>query len=137
MSCLFCNIAAKEKDAAIIYEDAAVVALLDIFPCTEGHTVLIPKRHMKNLLEMRDEELEPFWKAARVVAGMLKERLSPDGFTIGVNHDKVAGQAIDHLHLHIIPRYEGDGGGSMHSVVKQKDQKTVEEVFSNLRINGQ
>lgn len=142
MECLFCKIINREIPADIIYEDDAVLALLDVFPCTEGHTLVIPKRHMPNLLEMREDELLPFWRSARHVLGMLRDKLgyssgegdglSPEtvrGFTIGINHDKVAGQAVEHLHLHLIPRYEGDRGGSLHSVVKQEHQRSVSDIM--------
>lgn len=132
MECLFCSIVKKEIKSFTIYEDEHSVAFLDIHPCSAGHTVCIPKRHMSTFLEMREEEIGGFWEGAQKVLALLKENLSADGFTIGINHGKVSGQSVDHMHLHLIPRYKGDGGGSIHSVVKTVSDDTVEQVYEKI-----
>jgi histidine triad (HIT) family protein len=132
MSCLFCSIVHKEKSAHSIYEDDAVVAMLDIFPCAPGHTLVVPKRHMETILEMKTGEMQPFWSGVNKTMQILQETVKPSGFTIGINHGKVSGQAVEHLHIHIIPRYEGDGGGSIHSVVKNPGTQSVGEVYEKI-----
>ncbi|MDD5098966.1 MAG: HIT family protein [Candidatus Colwellbacteria bacterium] len=115
MNCVFCKIAAKDIPSEIIYEDEHALAFLDINPLTEGHLVVIPKVHAENILDLPEEEVGPVFKVVRDMTSLLKKTLSPIGFTIGINHGS---NLVDHLHIHIIPRYAGDGGGSIHSIVK-------------------
>ena len=128
MACLFCDIIAKEKPAQIIYEDDAVVAALDIFPRAIGHTLVLPKKHVRTIIELSDADVGPVFEGVKNVAMLLEKALSPHGFTIGINHGTVSGQAVEHLHIHIIPRFEGDGGGSIHSVVNDPPAQSLEEV---------
>ena len=132
MDCLFCKIINKQQAAQIVYEDDSVVAVLDIFPRSIGHTMVIPKRHMETILEMNSEEIAPVFGAVKKVTQLLKDKLNPDGFTIGINHGKVSGQAIDHLHIHIIPRFLGDNGGSIHTVVDNPPKESLEEVLNKI-----
>ncbi len=132
-ACLFCSIIKKEKPSFTIYEDDAVVAFLDIFPHAPAHTVVIPKRHMETVLDMQPEEMQTFWVGVNQTIKLLQKTLHPHGFTIGINHGKVSGQAVEHLHIHILPRFEGDGGGSMHSVIKNPGTKTPEEMYEEIK----
>jgi len=131
---LFCQIINKKQAAQIVYEDDAVVAVLDISPRSIGHTMAIPKRHMKTILELKPEEIGPVFGAAKKITQLLKDKLNPDGFTIGINHGKVSGQAINHLHIHIIPRFFGDNGGSIHTVVDNSPKESLEEVAKKLAL---
>lgn len=133
MACLFCGIIAKEKPAQIIYEDGAVVATLDIFPRAIGHTLVLPKKHVQNILELDDADVGPVFEGVKNVTALLKKALVPHGFTIGINHGTVSGQAVEHLHIHIIPRFEGDGGGSIHGVVDSPPAQSLEEVARMIR----
>lgn len=128
MNCLFCSIANKERAAEIVYEDDHTVGILDIFPRTPGHVMIIPKVHAETILDLPAEELEPVFAAVRKMTAILQEAMTPDGFTIGINHGKVAGQAIDHLHIHIMPRWHNDGGGSLHSVVGNPPKESLESI---------
>jgi len=130
--CLFCKIISKEQTAQIIYEDEAIVAVLDIFPRAIGHTMIIPKRHTETILELDSKETGPIFDGVRKITQILKDKLHPDGFTIGINHGKVSGQAIDHLHIHIIPRFLGDKGGSIHTVVDNPPKESLEEVAKKI-----
>jgi histidine triad (HIT) family protein len=114
--------------AEVIYEDDAVISFLDIHPRAPGHAVTIPKRHVPNILEMESKEFGPLFRAVRNVTKKLQNALRPDGFTIGVNHGRASGQAVEHLHVHSIPRFIGDGGGSIHTVVHNPPQETLEEI---------
>ena len=131
-NCLFCKIVAKSIPAAVIYEDEFVLAFLDINPMTLGHTLVIPKIHAENILDLPDDQIDPFFQAVKKIVALLQERLELRGFTIGINHGKMSGQAIDHLHVHIVPRYEGDKGGSLHSVVKNPPQESLEEIQAKI-----
>jgi len=128
MNCIFCKIINKEIPNYTVYEDENVLAFLDIFPCSLGHTVVIPKKHFENIFEMSAEDFAVFAPSIRAVAGRIQAKLKPDGMNIGVNNGAAAGQAVPHMHWHIIPRHNDDGGGSMHSIVKKPSEKTVAEV---------
>ncbi len=134
MSCLFCKIAAKEIPAEVVYEDSATLAFLDIHPRAPGHTMVIARTHAANLLELPDAAVGPLFNAVKKVTAILQRALQPHGFTIGINHGAVSGQAVEHLHVHIMPRYEGDQGGSVHAVVNHapaEDAKTMAEKIRN------
>lgn len=133
MDCLFCKIARKEFGSAVVYEDGDVLAFLDIHPRAPGHTMVIAKTHSETLLDVPDEAIAPLFKGVKTVTAMLQKALKPDGFTIGINHGKVSGQVIDHLHVHIIPRFKEDGGGSIHSVVSNPPSETLEEIAAKIR----
>lgn len=133
MNCLFCKIAKKEIQGAVIYEDEGVVAFLDIHPRAPGHTMVIPKTHSETLLDLPLEAVAPLFKGVREVTARLKKALCPDGFTIGVNQGQASGQVVDHLHVHIIPRFKGDGGGSIHSVVLNPPRESLQEMAEKIR----
>lgn len=105
--CVFCNIAnAIDKDR-IIYEDSTWIAILDNYPVSEGHTLLIPKRHCETFFDLNEVELGTLAATLNVVKIILG-KYTPDGFNIGVNCGEAAGQTVMHCHIHIIPRYKGD-----------------------------
>ena len=92
-----------------IYEDKDTFAFLDINPVNPGHTLVVPKKHSNNLFDMRDMEICAVMKTAKKLAGAIKEAVSADGINIEMNNDSAAGQIIFHAHLHIVPRFKGDG----------------------------
>lgn len=130
--CLFCRIANKEVEAAVVYEDDAAIAFLDIHPRSPGHVMVVPKKHSENVIDLPEAEVGPLFVAVKKVTETLQKALQPRGFTIGINHGKVSGQEIDHLHVHVIPRYDRDGGGSIHSVVNNPPRESLEEIRSKI-----
>ena len=132
MSCLFCKIANKEIDSKIIYEDEFSIAFLDINPSQKGHLLVIPKKHYQNLGEVPEEELAKLFETVKKMTKLLERRLNVSSFNIGWNHGKDAGQVINHLHIHIIPRYPNDGGGSMQTIVEVGDDN-LEETYQKLK----
>lgn len=105
--CIFCKIIAGEIPSFKIYEDDNLLAYLDINPFAKGHTLVIPKAHSANLLETGDDCLAVVMAGVRKVAAHLKAALPCDGFNIMQNNGAAAGQTVNHLHFHIIPRYQG------------------------------
>ncbi len=132
MSCLFCKIANKEIDSKIVYEDEFSVAFLDINPSQKGHLLVIPKKHYQNLNEIPEEEITKLFETVKKMTILLEEKLNVSSFNIGWNHGKDAGQVINHLHIHIIPRYPNDGGGSMQTIVETGDDN-LEETYQKLK----
>jgi len=131
--CLFCRVGAKEISVPVLYEDEDVFVFLDQTPIAPGHTLVIPKGHVQNILELPDDKVAAVFLAVKKITARLGEVLNTDGFTIGINHGKVGGQAVDHLHVHIIPRFEGDGGKSIHSVVNNPPKDGLEEMAEKIR----
>jgi len=102
--CIFCS----ELEREIIVENELAVAFLDKFPVNEGHTLVIPRRHMENFFEASMQEIEAINLLIFRVKDVLDERYKPDGYNIGINVGEDAGQTVFHLHVHVIPRYRGD-----------------------------
>ena len=132
-NCLFCKIAKGIIPAEKVYEDDALFAFLDIEPKAPGHTMVIPKAHTENIFDLPDTEVGPFFTAVKRVTRMIEKALTPDGFTLGINQGKAAGQAIDHLHFHIIPRWRNDGGRSLHAVVNNPAKEKLEALAEKIR----
>ncbi len=128
MDCLFCRIAKKEIPAELVYEDEYTVGVLDVNPRAPGHTMILPKKHAGTIFDLDGEEIGQVFGAVKKTAEILEKAFSPDGFTIGINHGRVAGQVIEHLHIHVIPRYKDDNGGSIHSVVKNPPKESLNEI---------
>jgi len=135
-SCLFCKIIQKEIPAHIIYEDNNVLGILDIHPQTAGHTMILPKVHAVNILELDDDKVGPVFGAVKKVTALLERSLKPNGFTIGINHGMASGQTVDHLHIHIMPRWFHDGGGSVHSVVHNPPKESLDKIKEKILIQN-
>ena len=120
--CPFCNIDAKR----IILDLREIFGVLDLYPVTEGHTLLIPKRHVETVLEMTHLERTALWNAIDIICDSLKSEFPEvEGFNIGMNCRKVAGQTVPHAHIHIIPRREGDmedPRGGVRGVIPDKQK---------------
>ena len=127
-NCVFCKLAQKEIPCHQVYEDKKVLAFLDIKPHAQGHTVVIPKKHGEFMEDFTETEFLELMKAVKLITQKLKAELAPDGFNIGWNNGTAACQVVPHLHLHIFPRYNSDGGGSMHSIIANPGKMKVEEV---------
>jgi len=104
MSCIFCKIVNREVPSYIVYEDDISIAFLDINPLSKGHILFIPKKHYTKISEIPDEELEKLVKSFKKLLKVVEERISKN-YNIINNCGKLAGQEIEHVHIHIVPRY--------------------------------
>jgi diadenosine tetraphosphate (Ap4A) HIT family hydrolase len=102
--CPFCIIDEKR----IIQQNNHAVVIRDGFPISEGHTLVIPKRHMSSFFELTYDERDDLFYLLDKAKKDLDKSHHPDGYNIGINDGSVAGQTVPHLHLHLIPRYKGD-----------------------------
>lgn len=107
--CIFCQIVAGKIPSAKVYESENVLAFLDIGPIGEGHTLIIPKAHHMLIYEVDDEVLSEMMVVSKRVAEAVHKVFGAQGFNLLQNNLAVAGQLIDHAHIHVIPRSEGDG----------------------------
>jgi histidine triad (HIT) family protein len=105
--CVFCKIARKEASASVVYEDAEIMAFMDIRPVSEGHTLIIPKKHCVDIFDTPEELLGAAHKVTKKIAAAVKKATKADGISIVQQNGKAAGQEIFHLHIHVIPRFEG------------------------------
>ena len=108
-NCIFCKIANGKIPSRTICENEKFRVILDNGPATEGHALVLPKEHFADLFEIPADWAAEAMKTAQVTAELLKEKLGADGLNIVQNNGEAAGQTVRHFHIHIIPRYKGDG----------------------------
>jgi histidine triad (HIT) family protein len=109
--CIFCMIIAGQIPCTRIYEDASVLAFMDINPISPGHTLVVPKKHYEAITEMPADEAAALYKPVPALAAAVKAALKAEALNVLQNNGRAAGQAVDHLHVHLIPRWVGDGLG--------------------------
>lgn len=102
--CIFCNL----EPNRVISESEYTVTIRDGFPVSQGHTLIIPKRHVQSFFELQAIEKAAIFQALDEAKEALDREFSPDGYNIGINDGEAAGQTVMHLHVHLIPRYKGD-----------------------------
>lgn len=107
--CIFCKLANGVIPTNTVYEDDLFRVFMDASPATKGHCLIVPKNHYANLFELGEEETNKLLALAKKVATHLKDKLGADGINLVQNNGEIAGQTVFHFHLHVIPRFEGDG----------------------------
>ena len=107
--CIFCKIAKGDIPSATIYESNELKCILDVAPANKGHALIIPKEHFDNIFELDAETAAKVFSFATIAAKAIKEETNCDGLNIVQNNGEVAGQTVNHFHMHIIPRYKDDG----------------------------
>lgn len=108
-NCIFCKIVKGEIPCVKLYEDAATLAFMDINPVHDGHCLVIPKAHSANVFEVQPEDFAAAARTAAKVAKAVRAAVSCDGINLMQANGEGAGQSVGHVHLHIIPRKNGDG----------------------------
>lgn len=108
-NCIFCKIACGEISSKTLYEDDGFRVILDLNPATKGHALILPKDHAENLYELPEKAAADVFVLAKKMAIHMKEKLHCDGLNLVQNNGEAAGQTVPHFHLHLIPRYVGDG----------------------------
>ncbi|MGB7594915.1 MAG: HIT family protein [Erysipelotrichaceae bacterium] len=125
--CIFCKIINKEIPSAILYEDKDTLAILDISQVTLGHTLILPKQHFDDFRSAPDEVLARCMSVVKLIAGKLEIAFQPAGFNLISNCGEAAGQSVDHLHFHLIPRYDGNDGLTL--VFKASQNPNLNEII--------
>ncbi|MCO6040514.1 HIT family protein [Thermococcus alcaliphilus] len=122
MDCPFC----KPPEEVLLYENENIRILIDSFPANKGHLLIVPKRHIEDWRELKEEEKQAIMKGVELAIEKLSEALKPDGFNVGINLGEAAGQTVAHIHVHVIPRYKGDTnfprGGIRKAVLDVEDE---------------
>jgi len=114
--CIFCSIIAGEIPGRIVHETDDAVAFLDANPLAKGHTLVIPKAHHERLDDVPAEAATGLYSALHDVVPAVEAAVDAPATTVAFNNGEEAGQEVPHVHAHIVPRFEGDGGGPIHSM---------------------
>jgi histidine triad (HIT) family protein len=109
MDCIFCKIVSGDIPSVKVYEDDRVLAFMDINPINDGHLLIIPKSHAGTIHDIAEPDFLAVMAATRKLAIAVKKALNPDGINLMQLNGKAANQVVPHLHVHIVPRWSGDG----------------------------
>ncbi|QDA32264.1 HIT family protein [Thermococcus indicus] len=136
MECPFCS----ARPEVILYEDELIRILIDSYPANRGHLLVVPRRHVESWWKLSGEEKAALIRGMELAMEKLRETLKPDAFNVGMNLGREAGQTVPHLHLHVIPRWEGDcahpRGGVRKAVLDLEDENlSLKERWVKNRLN--
>jgi len=134
--CIFCKLLSGEMEVSMVYQDDRCSAFLDHQPINPGHTLLIPNRHASNLAELDEEEGAHMFRVARHIAAALRNcEVKCEGVNISLADGEAAGQEVFHVHLHIFPRYVGDGFSVRFGphYVNKAERRELNEVAHRIR----
>ncbi len=126
--CIFCAIVAGEIPARTVYETDEVLAFLDANPLARGHTLVIPKGHARHVGDLDPGAASAVFDAVTKLTPRVQDAVDADAATVGINDGEAAGQEVPHVHVHLIPRFEGDGGAPIHAVAGERPDLSDEEL---------
>jgi histidine triad (HIT) family protein len=137
MTCKFCNIAKHVTPEHIIYEDKLIMAFMSIEQLTKCHVLVIPKKHYKDIFELDEKVAERIFRITTRISKTVKKVVKPDGIDIYQCNGKYAGQVIFHFHMHIFPRFKGDGLFNVYNNKKPlyRNDNYLEKVAKEIRDN--
>jgi len=133
-NCIFCKIIARTTPAAFVYENAGAVAFLDMNQNPAGHTLIVTKKHCRNIFDIDDESGRAVMHAARVVANALRAALNADGLTVTQRNERAGGQEVFHYHMHLFPRYHDDDPSAreFQRVSPKEMEATAQKISANV-----
>lgn len=134
MDCIFCKILNGDIPSNKVFENDNFIAILDAFPANEGHTLVIPKKHFENIFEIDEEILKEGYAIAKKVANSIKKSLNIENINILQNNGALAGQTVNHFHIHVIPRVENDSV-IMKSTPITIDEDKIKQITLNIKNN--
>jgi histidine triad (HIT) family protein len=129
-NCIFCKIIAGEISARVILQNEKAMALLDAFPLAAGHTLVIPKSHYAKVQQMSEQDAAAVFDMVWKLAGAVETASQVNASTIAIHNGSDAGQEVPHVHVHIVPRKNGDGAGAIHSMFKMKPKLSPQDIDS-------
>ena len=130
--CIFCKIIAGEIPSSKVYEDNQVVAFLDISQVTPGHTLVVPKQHFRNLLEMDADSSSQLFDRVPDIARKVMKATGAAGMNIINNNEEIAGQTVFHTHVHLAPRYEETDGLQISFEAHEPDFPALAELAEKI-----
>jgi histidine triad (HIT) family protein len=130
--CVFCRIVAGSIPASVVHEDAETLAFMDLGQVNPGHVLIAVKRHAQDIYALDERQAAALYAAASRVARAIREAFAPQGLSVYQANGKAAGQTVFHLHLHLVPRHEGDGM-NLSWPVKNPPRDKLEEHAARIR----
>jgi histidine triad (HIT) family protein len=137
--CPFCSIASGKAPASIVYEDATVLAFMDLNPVNDGHTLVVPREHWENIYEIPEKTLAEMAPVIKRVSAAVKKTVGADGISVLQLNGRAAGQMVMHFHVHIIPRFSEDtiskalGAMIGHKGLKKPERRELDEIAEKIR----
>lgn len=131
MNCIFCKIINNQINSNKVFEDENFIAILDAFPANDSHILVIPKNHYSNIFDIPDDILKEAYSISHKLASKLKSNLNINNINILQNNGILAGQTVEHFHIHLIPRYENDTV-VFKSTPVEISQERIQEIISKL-----
>ncbi|MGM0605143.1 MAG: HIT family protein [Halobacteriota archaeon] len=134
--CIFCKIADGEIPSRTVYENDDVFAFLDVNPLARGHTLVISKAHHERLNDLPADLASSLFDAVSELTPVVENAVDADATTIGINNGPAAGQEVPHVHVHVVPRFDGDGGGPIHAVAGRSpdlSETELDEIAAAIR----
>ncbi len=135
MNCIFCEILNGNIPCNKVFENDNFIAILDAFPANEGHTLIIPKKHFENIFEIDGEILKEGYFIAQKIANSIKKSFGIENINILQNNGALAGQTVNHFHIHIVPRKENDNviiKSTPVSIDNEKIKNIIDSIKSNM-----
>jgi len=132
LDCIFCAIVAGRAPAEVIFEDEETIAFMDVNPANPGHILVIPKRHVRDIYKLDEETAAAVMRTTVRVARAIRAALKPDGMNLLQANGRTAGQSVFHFHVHIVPRWHGDGL-RLARPLQVKKSTTIQEIAHKLR----
>ncbi|GAB7009863.1 HIT family protein [Halorubrum trueperi] len=126
--CIFCSIVDGDIPARTVHETDDVLAFLDANPLAPGHALVIPKTHAERLGDLDPDLAGAVFDAVAAIAPEIEAAVDADGANVGINDGEAAGQEVPHVHVHVVPRFDGDGGAPIHAVAGKRPDLSEEEL---------
>jgi histidine triad (HIT) family protein len=139
MSTIFSRIVEGEIPARVVYEDENTFAFLDANPLAPGHTLVIPREEYERLNDVPDDVAADLYATVHDLIPAVEEAVDAPATTVAFNNGEAAGQEVPHVHCHIVPRFEGDGGGPIHAVAGDPpslDDDELDDIAERISANG-
>ena len=133
MSCIFCRIVAGEIPGEVVARTDDAVAFLDVQPLADGHVLVVPTAHVARVEDLTPAQAAGVFGLVHRLTGPARQAVKAAGTTIGVNDGAVTGQTVPHVHVHIVPRWDGDGAGSVHTIFRPGPRRPVAEIGALIR----
>ena len=130
--CVFCRIVARQIPATVVYEDDHVLAFMDIGQVNPGHVLVAVKKHAENIYALDDAQAQAVFRGAARVSRAIQAAFQPEGLSVYQANGKAAGQTVFHLHIHLVPRQEGDGM-ALTWPVKNPPRELLEDYAARIR----
>ncbi|PSP79120.1 HIT family protein [Halobacteriales archaeon QS_1_68_20] len=126
--CIFCAIVSGDQPGHVVYEDDSTVAFLDANPLAPGHTLVVPRDHHERVQDMPDDVARDVFRTIHRLVPRIEDAVDADATNVGFNNGETAGQVVPHVHGHVVPRFEGDGGRPIHAVAASQEDLDDDEL---------